>query len=116
MGLKVQSGGAGFQRCPSAEGSPITAAMVSFEQGPNRSRYSWDPVTTLVAARGISGVPSVTGCVACDGSNVIDPVSGTNEWMPGGPTNQTYLVLTDAAAAGEAIDALLCVPPQLVVR
>ena len=47
----------------------------------------------------------------CDGHNVVDPNTGGNTWVPGPKTNQTYLVLHDPEAAGEAIDALLCQAP-----
>ena len=40
VGLQVQSGGAGFQRCDVARAhDPVTAAMVSYEGGANRSRW-----------------------------------------------------------------------------
>lgn len=112
VGVQVQSGGAGFQHCPVAsESSPVKAAMVSFEGGPNKSRFSWDPLTTLVAVRSIAGVPSVAACTDCDGTNSIDANTGQNTWVAGPPSNQTYLILADAKAAGDALDALLCQTP-----
>jgi hypothetical protein len=68
-------------------------------------------LTTLVAVRSIKGVPSVTSC-NCDGANVINPFTGGNVWVPGKATNQTYLILKDGAAAGDAIDTLLCQVPK----
>jgi hypothetical protein len=64
-----------------------------------------------VAVRSIGGVPSVAACTGCDGRNSIDPGSGSNAWVAGPRSNQTYLVLKDGEAAGEAIDALLCQTP-----
>lgn len=84
---------------------------MSFEGGPNKSRYSWDPLTTLVAVRSIVGVPPVRAC-DCGGVNIIDPETGENKWLPGPATNQTYLILIDATAAGDAIDKLLCQAPK----
>ena len=52
VGLRVQSGGAGFQKCAVAtERNPCAAAMINYEHGPDKSRFSWDPLTTLVAVR-----------------------------------------------------------------
>jgi len=111
VGIKVQSGGAKFQKCAASNASnPIRAAMVSYEQGPNKSRYSWDPLTTLIAVRGAKA-GACSECVKCNGKNSIDPITGNNKWIPGPRTNQTYLVLEDPEAAGDAIDALLCQGP-----
>ena len=39
--------------------------------------------------------------------------TGNNHWEAGpNKTNQTYLVLTNATAASEALDELLCHPPK----
>ena len=114
LGVMVQSGGATFQRCSAAKSrNPVKAAMVSYMGGPNRSRFSWDPLTTLVAARGVEHVPSVAFCEGCDGVNLIDAKTGENRWVAGAPRNQTYLVLKDAKGAGDAIDRLLCQKPML---
>ena len=59
VGVMVQSGGARFQqRCPAVADpryNPCAAAMISYERGPDKSRFSWDPLTTLVRC-------SMTGC------------------------------------------------------
>jgi len=52
-------------------------------------------------------------CTNCDGVNSIDPATGKNKWIPGPKSNQTYLLLHDGTAAGNAIDDLLCQPPKL---
>ena len=118
VGVLVQSGGKGFQsRCPSVADprtNPCAAAIIAYEGGPNKSRFSWDPLTTLVAVRSIAGVPSVAACTECNGVNVIDATTGHNRWQrqkkPAGSanSNQTYLVLRDGKAAGDALDELLC--------
>lgn len=51
--------------------------MVNYEKGPNKSRYSWDPLTTLVAVRGAEAV-GTQECNNCDGRNYIDPNTGTH--------------------------------------
>eukprot|EP00966_Prymnesium_polylepis_P143294 3307862-Prymnesium_polylepis.1 len=113
VGFEVQSGGARFQKCPVATPSnPVRAAMVSYEGGTDMSRYSWDPLTTLVAVRTIARVPSVAACTQCNGTNSIDPESGNNAWVSGSAANQTYLVLNNGTAAGEALDELLCQYPK----
>jgi inosine-uridine nucleoside N-ribohydrolase len=112
VGIEVQSGGAGFQKCAVAtETSPIRAAMISYEHGPDKSRFSWDPLTTLVAVRGAVG-GSCSECTNCNGKNVVDPSTGNNKWVLGAKTNQTYLVLHDAKVAGDVLDALLCQGPK----
>jgi hypothetical protein len=131
VGVSIQSGGSGFQRCAvaaackqsqnSSQCDPCAAAMINYEGGPDKSRFSWDPLTTLVAVRGAAGgstyechgCKGAKGC--CDGRNVIDPLTGNNTWTLGPRSNQTFLVLPDAAAAdaaGAAIDELLCQPPK----
>ena len=131
VGVSIQSGGIGFQRCAvaaecrqtptAARCDPCAAAMIKYEGGANRSRFSWDPLTTLVAVRGAAGgsTHECHGCGTskgcCDGRNVIDPLTGNNTWTLGPRTNQTFLVLPDkaaATAAGSAIDELLCRPPK----
>jgi hypothetical protein len=55
-----------------------------------QSRYSWDPLTTLVAVRG-AAAGSTAECINCDGVNVIDPSNGFNKWQSGAKSNQTYV-------------------------
>ena len=49
--------------------------MVNYEHGPNKSRYSWDPLTTVAVVRGAEAV-GTEECTDCDGVNVIDPKTG----------------------------------------
>ena len=109
VGLRVLHGAA-LTTCASDD-NPARTAYLDYLQGPFRARFSWDPLTTMVAVRGIAGVPPIAACTQCDGVNVIDAGSGNNEWVLGGRSHQTYLVLRNGTAAGEAIDALLCQPP-----
>jgi len=112
VGVRVQSGGARFQKCPVATTkNPCREAMVNYEKGPNKSRFSWDPLTTLIAVRGPEA-GSCSECTNCDGKNLINPETGANAWSKGAKTNQTYLLLNDPQKAGEAIDQLLCQPPR----
>jgi hypothetical protein len=73
------------------------SAMITYEHGPDRSRFSWDPLTTLVAVRGARAVHTAE-CSNCDGVNVINATDGTNAWKDGSKSNQTYLVLLDGKA------------------
>ena len=60
-------------------------------KGAGRNRFSWDPLTTLVAVRGASPAGNgVHECTDCDGRNVVNATSGDNVWVPGPKTNQTY--------------------------
>jgi hypothetical protein len=93
--------------------NPCRAAFISFEGGPNLPRYSWDPLSTLFAVRGLSGA-YYSECSDCDGVNVVNSITGDNTWRltPGRASNQSYVVLQNATAAGEALDDLLCQPPK----
>eukprot|EP00041_Stephanoeca_diplocostata_P009696 m.151136 g.151136 ORF g.151136 m.151136 type:complete len:366 (+) comp17852_c0_seq1:120-1217(+) len=77
-------------------------------------RYSWDPSTTLFAARG----PLDFYSVHATGMNTENADTGANAWTnstqpPGGEGKQAYLILKDGAAdnVADAINELLCMPP-----
>ena len=108
VGLRVQSGGR-LSSCQPVS-CPSRAAFENFGGGPNRSRFSWDPLSTLVAVRGPEGAYTAL-CDDCAGHNVVNGTTGSNVWDNGKSTNQTYLVLRDAVKAGEALDNLLCRDP-----
>ena len=108
IGIQVQSGGTPLSKMPL--NNPCRAAYINYEGGPNRSRYSWDPLNTLAAVRGYSGA-SCRECSNCSGYNTVDPKTGNNAWIPGAASNSTYLILEDAAAAESALDQLLTKPP-----
>jgi hypothetical protein len=109
VGLQVQTG-ARLSTC-SGPSNPCREAMINYEGGLGKSRFSWDPLTTLAAVRGARGV-GCNECTNCRGVNKVDPLTGNNEWVPGPKSNQTYLILQDAKAAGDAIDTLVCQPPK----
>merc|ERR1712156_318077 len=105
---QVQSGGA-LSKCAPAN-NPCRQAYIDYDGG--NSRVSWDPLNTLFAVRG-AAASSCKECTNCNGANKVDSGTGNNQWVPGTATNQSFLVLTNAQAAGDAIDKLLCQPPKL---
>lgn len=109
VGFHVQSG-AVLSQCAPVE-NPCRAAFINYEGGPNRSRYSWDPLTTLIAVRGVQA-GSCSECTNCSGVNAVDARTGNNEWVPGPKSNESYIMLDDGAAAGASIDKLLCQQPK----
>ena len=123
VGDQVHTGGS-LEGCAPAS-NPCRAAYINYcatlpngctdepAQGKGKFRFSWDPLTTLVAVRGASAAGNgVTECTDCDGRNSVDAASGNNHWVPGANANQTYLVLHSGLTAGNAIDKLLCQPPK----
>lgn len=107
VGIKVLTGAPIYDCAPPS--SPIRQAFIDFV-GYGNTRPSWDPLTTLVAVRG-SAAAACSECSDCAGKNSVDPISGKNTWLPGQPTNQTYLILNDADAAAENLNKLLCAAP-----
>ena len=101
VGVRVLSGGP-LTACAPKE-DPCRQAFIDNEGAGNRQL---DPLTTLVAVRG----PAAAACSYSDagGRNTVDAATGTNKWVDGPPTNQTFLLLHNASAAGEAINELLC--------
>jgi len=108
IGIQVQSGGR-LTDCAS-QNNPCRQAFIDYG-GRGQSRYSWDPLSTLVAVRGTKGA-HCSECTDCDGVNEVDSRNGDNSWKMGATSSQSYLVLDDAKAAGDAIDQLLCQPPK----
>ena len=108
VGIRVLTGGA-LSKCSPAS-NPCRQAFIDYEGGEGKSRFSWDPLTTLVAVRG----PEAAACSDCNssGANSVDAATGQNTWVPGKASNQTYLLLHDADAAAAAINELLCRPPR----
>jgi inosine-uridine nucleoside N-ribohydrolase len=111
VGVQVQSGGRLSSCAPDT--NPCRRAFLDYEGGPNKSRFSWDPLTTLLAVRGVVPSLGIAPCVRCDGVNSVDAKTGENTWIAGDKTNQTYITLVDGVKAGDAIDALLCLPPKV---
>ena len=107
VGLRVVSG-AVLSRCTPAS-NPCRQAIVDYEGGVGKGRFSWDPLTTLMAVRGAAGVAcTACGQGECAGANSVNASTGANHWVHGAPTNSSYLLLRDAHAASAAIDELLC--------
>lgn len=106
VGVNVYSGAA-LTSCAPA-GNPCRQAYIDFN-GPNGNRNSWDPLTVVAAVR---GAQSMSCHEAGQGGKCeVDSGSGGNWWVDGSASNQTYLKLDDAGAAGSALDQLLCQPP-----
>jgi len=107
VGLEVQSGGA-LSRC-APESNPCRQAYIDYG-GEEVDRHSWDPLTTIFAVRGAAAVSCEE--VGQGGRNEVME-DGSNFWMEEDQdvSNQSYLLLIDAEAAGDAIDELLCAPP-----
>ena len=107
--------GAIMQSCATAD-NPCRHALLDFRDhagwgwGPG-GRSSYDPLTTLLAVRGVSmeGM-GFSECTDCDGVNSIDASNGANHWVAGPRSNQSYVVLHDKAIAQGALDTLLCQP------
>lgn len=78
---------------------------------PTKGRWSFDPLTTLAAIRGVDKV-GLVDCTYCEGKNYVDPVTGNNKWIPGRESNQSYVLLHDRDAAQMALDTLLCQPAR----
>ena len=109
VGLNVQSGGR-LSTCTPAS-NPCRAAFIDYEGAPGKSRYSWDPLTTLLAVRGVVPSIGIAPCTDCAGVNHVT-ADGNNNWVPSPTsTNQSFIVLVDGKLAGDAIDDLLCIPP-----
>ena len=116
VGVRVVTGGPEFQNCDVAtNGNPVLVALVTYMGGPDKGRFSWDPLTTLIAVRGTAG-GGCAECVNCDGRNSVNSFTGGNKWNLGPESNQTYLVLQDAELAKNAINALLCQKPLLLPK
>lgn len=108
VGIQVESG-ARLTSCAPAS-NPCRQAYIDYG-GPDKDRFSWDPLTTLLAVRGVEAVGSAV-CTGCDGVNAVDGDTGSNNWVGGAATNQSYIVLLNATAAGDALDDLLCQVPK----
>ena len=92
--------------------SPCRQAYVDL-QGVNTGRESWDPLTTLVAVRGINA--SQYTQQGRGGLNVVNASTGANRWQfnVSDKVESVFLVLHNASSADIArtIDGLLCQPP-----
>lgn len=113
VGIKVRTG-AVLENCAPVA-SPCRRAFMDYKRDNAAGwaaggRCSWDPLTMLVAVRGASAArEGVTECTGCDGVNHVTN-TGSNYWVPGPKSNQSYLILEDPSVAANAIDKLLCQP------
>lgn len=107
VGVKVHTGGPIYDCVP--ESNPARQAFIDFV-GYGNTRPSWDPLTTMASVLGPEAV-GTSFCSDCDGTISVDPVLGSNAWVRGPPSNQTYLVLNNASFAEAAMNELLCQPP-----
>ena len=112
VGDRVHSG-AILETCATKD-NPCRHAVLNFKHTAGwgwarGGRASYDPLTTLLAVREASRI-GLSECVGCDGVNRFDSATGKNHWVKGPRSNQSYVVLKDAAAAESALDELLCQP------
>ena len=100
-------------RC-APESNPCRQAYIDF-LGEEADRPSWDPLTTVYAVRGAAAVSCEE--VGQGGRNEVRE-DGSNFWVEDDQdeSNQSYLLVMDAEAAGDAIDDLLCSPPACSSR
>ena len=113
VGSRIKSGG-NLSRCAPVS-NPCRAAFEAYGVGPS-GHASFDPATTLMGVRGVPG----SGCTpdpytvnGKGGHNIADAETGSNVWVDGASSNQSYVELAhpvdaSASAIGAAIDALLC--------
>jgi hypothetical protein len=112
IGVQIESG-AILETCAPVQ-SPCRAAYMNFKYNEGSSfgftakgRASWDPLTTLIAVRGVAALGGTT----VPGRNSVNPLTGENWWTPTTTSNQNYVVMSDFKAAGKTLDELLCKRP-----
>ena len=109
LGVIVNSGAALTNCAP--DNNPCRKAYIDY-RGPDKDRYSWDPVTTLYAVRGLAAINSTEA--GRGGRNDVDS-EGNNKWVQSSDSSsQSYLVLAQGAEGdlGRTLDALYCAPPK----
>ena len=94
-------------------GNPCRQAFLD-TVGYGGTRDSFDPLTTLIAVRGLEAVGMSESTI--DGTNFVNGTTGANHWVPGPKSNQSYVLpgpkSTWATDARDMMDALLCQPPK----
>ena len=114
--------GAALSTCTLAN-NPCRHAYVSYLDGTYRDRFSWDPLTLLIAVRGIAAVPGIDECIrpdmTCHGWPTVN-ARGSNGWEEDATSPQMYVQLSpklnERAAATVAMDDLLCQTPAVRFR
>ena len=113
VGLRIKAGGSLSDCVPAS--NPCSWVYDLYGVGPS-GHASFDPATTLMGVRGVPG----SGCTpdpytvnGKGGHNIADAETGSNVWVDGASSNQSYVELAhpvdaSASAIGAAIDALLC--------
>merc|ERR1712039_794708 len=89
VGEKIQTAGPLYDRLPAS--NPVKAAYADF-CGYGNTRPSWDPLTVLIAIRGVDSTTGCSVCKDCNGKNSVD-ANGNNQWIAGAFANQSYIVL-----------------------
>ena len=108
VGLEVVSGSRLSSCAPTS--NPARAALRDYEGAPSKGRFSWDPITVVIASLG--RIDGLERCEHCDGVNAVNGQSGANGWLLGAFANQSYMVLRNATATTQALDQLLCQTPR----
>lgn len=107
VGSNVHTGGPIYNCMPNT--NPIKLAFTDYV-GYGNTRPSWDPLTTLIAVRGVKA-GGCSLCTNCDGKNSVDK-NGGNKWISGQPSNQSYLILDDGDYAAKIMNDLMCQGPK----
>jgi hypothetical protein len=107
LGKDVMTGGRLVAQA--AKDNPVPAFYRNFFRGYHVSeRSSWDLIAVLYAVRGLSDYfdEVTTG-------KSISGIDGSNEWIPGPPSNHAYLAhkMPEGELAG-VIEDLLLTPPS----
>ncbi|HEX8833540.1 MAG TPA: Ig-like domain-containing protein, partial [Abditibacteriaceae bacterium] len=85
------------------EHNPMTVAYTAYPGvGFGGDRLSWDTISSMVAIRGAAPWYQVVS----NGSNVTDPVTGSNTWQVGENRGHSYLVLDPKRPKSEVETAL----------
>ena len=110
--------GAALSTCTLAQ-NPCRQAYVSYLDGSYRDRFSWDPLTLLIAVRGIAAVPGMDECSACHGWPTVN-ARGSNGWTDDLTSPQMYVKLNpngdNRSATTKIMDDLLCQTPAARFR
>lgn len=113
LGAQMLTGGPMLQRA--SENSPCRRALELYRRANAKTppSPSWDAVTTLYAVRGTE----FWGTRHRGGHNVVSDEDGSNEWVEGVPTEQSYLLVSAGKAVqlADEIDKLLCAQPEFAI-
>jgi inosine-uridine nucleoside N-ribohydrolase len=107
LGIDVMTGARLVAEGP--EDNPVPAFYRNFFRGHKVSeRSSWDLIAVLYAVRGLSDYFTAVSQGKCVGKE-----DGSNQWIPGPPSNHAYLVhKMPRTRLAAIIEDLLLVPPS----